>query len=81
LNISIGVFFFPKEKIYLSFSTGPSFIKDRRTLLALKPSVGFYFSADKKWTGKFSYTNLVNLKYQRKSSFAFFSFSIGHQLF
>lgn len=80
LNVFIGASFSPSKNMYCSFLAGPSFIPGH-SLLGLKPSVGIYFSNNKKWTGKLSYINLIDLGYQRKKAFASFSFSIGHTLF
>ncbi len=68
LNLFIGSSFHPTKKIWLSFVGGPSFINGQ-TLLGIKPSFGFYFSANQKWTGKVSYINVFNRTQLAKENF------------
>ncbi|MEP7143388.1 MAG: hypothetical protein ABI707_10980 [Ferruginibacter sp.] len=80
VNLFAGSSFHPAENIYLSFVAGPSFINGQ-TLLGIKPSVGFYFSKYKKWTGKISYINIFNRDKINREDFGTLSLAIGLKLF
>ena len=80
VNVFVGVSFQPTKIIYLSLVTGPSFISGQ-TLLGLKPSFGFYFSQNQRWTGKISYINIFNRDKTTKEDFGTISFSLGVKLF
>jgi hypothetical protein len=80
VNLFIGSSFQPAQNFYLSFLGGPSFIGER-TLLGIKPSLGFYFDRNQKWTGKFSYINIFNRDIETKEDFGSVSFAIGLKLF
>ena len=80
VNLFIGSSFQPAQNFYLSFTAGPSFIHGR-TLLGIKPSLGFYFDTNQKWTGKFSYINVFNRDVETKEDFGSVSFAIGLKLF
>ena len=79
-NLFAGVAYHSSKTVYFSIVGGPSFVNGR-TLPALKPSFGFYFSETKKWTGKISYTNVFNRDELTKEDFGSISFSIGCRLF
>ena len=59
VNFFVGSSYHPTQHIYLSFLAGPSFINGK-THLGAKPSLGLYFSKNKRWTGKVSYLNIFN---------------------
>lgn len=80
VNLFIGSSFHPTRNVYLSFVAGPSFINGQ-TLLAIKPSFGFYFSKTQKWTGKVSYINVFNRSQVTKEDFGSLSFAVGLKLF
>ena len=80
VNVFAGVSFHPTKTIYLSLVTGPSFVRGQ-TLLGLKPSFGFYFSQNQRWTGKISYINIFNRDKTTKEDFGTISFSLGVKLF
>ena len=80
VNVFAGASFHPTKKIYLSLVTGPSFVSGQ-TLLGLKPSFGFYFSQNQKWTGKVSYINVFNRDKKSKEDFGSISLSLGVNLF
>jgi hypothetical protein len=80
VNLFVGSSFQPNQNFYLSFLAGPSFIGER-TLLGIKPSLGFYFDRNQKWTGKFSYINIFNRDIETKEDFGSVSFAIGLKLF
>jgi hypothetical protein len=80
VNVFAGASFHPTKTIYLSLVTGPSFVSGQ-TLLGLKPSFGFYFSKNQKWTGKVSYINVFNRDKTTKEDFGSISLSIGVKLF
>ncbi len=80
VNLFFGTSFHPAKIIYLSFLAGPSFVSGR-TLLGIKPLVGFYFSASQKWTAKISYINIFNRDKTTKEDFGSLSVAIGLRLF
>ena len=80
VNIFTGSSFHPVEKVYLAFLAGPAFINSK-TYLGIKPSFGFYFSKNKRWTAKASYTNIFNRDRESKTDFGSVSFAIGLKLF
>ncbi len=80
VNVFLGASFHPTRTIYLSFVIGPSFVSGQ-TLLGLKPSFGFYFSQNQRWTGKLSYINVFNRDKTTKEDFGTISFSLGVKLF
>ncbi len=80
LNFFGGISWHPKTTIYMSIVGGPSIINGR-TLTALKPSFGFYFSEKQKWTGKFSYINVFNRDRVTNQDFGSVSISLGRRLF
>ena len=80
VNLFAGSSFHPTQSVCLSFVAGPSFISGQ-TLLGIKPSVGFYFSKNHKWTGKVSYINIFNRTQATKEDFGSLSLAIGLKLF
>ena len=80
INLLAGAAFAPAKKIYVCFVAGPSFINGQ-TLLAIKPSFGFYFSSKQRWTGKIAYINVFNRGNVVKENFSSVSFAIGVKLF
>jgi len=80
VNLFAGSSFHPTQSVYLSFVAGPSFINGQ-TLLGIKPSVGFYFSKNQRWTGKISYINIFNRAQATKEDFGSMSVAIGFKLF
>jgi hypothetical protein len=79
INLFAGASYHPTKVFYLSVVTGPSFVSGQ-TLLGLKPSLGFYFSRNQKWTGKISYINVFNRDKTTKEDFGSIGFSIGIKL-
>lgn len=80
VNLFAGSSFHPTQSVYLCFVAGPSFIS-RQTLFGIKPSVGFYFSKNQKWTGNVSYINIFNRTQETKEDFGSLSLAIGLKLF
>ena len=80
VNLFAGASYHPTKKIYMSLVTGPSFVSGQ-ILLGLKPSFGFYFSDNQRWTGKVSYINVFNRDKKTKEDFGSISLSIGVRLF
>jgi len=80
LNLFIGSSFHPTKSIYLSLLAGPGFI-DGRALLGIKPSFGFYFSKNQRWTGKVSFINIFNRNKSTREDFGSVSYAIGLRLF
>lgn len=76
VNVFAGASYHPTQIFYISFVAGPSFIS-RETLVGVKPSFGFYFSRDQKWTGKISYINIINRNKSTREDFGSISLSIG----
>lgn len=80
VNLFAGASLHPTDMVYLSFVAGPSFI-NQQTLLGVKPSIGFYFSPNQRWTGKFSFINIYKRDKLKKADFGSFSLSVGVRLF
>lgn len=80
VNLFVGTSFYPVPNVYLLFICGPSFINGR-TLLGLKPSLGFYFAKNKKLTMKLSYINIFNRLRTTREDFGSLSLAIGLKLF
>ena len=79
-NFFAGTSFHPNDHMYVSFVAGPSFI-DGQTLFAIKPSFGFYFSKNQRWTGKVSYINVFNRTKIVREDFGSVSLAVGLKLF
>ncbi len=80
VNLFVGTAFRPKHNFYISFIAGPSFISGQ-TLFGVKPSVGCYFSKNKRWAGKLSYINVFNRAQTTKGDFGSISLAVGVKLF
>ncbi|MBI3720149.1 MAG: hypothetical protein HY252_16340 [Sphingobacteriales bacterium] len=80
VNLFVGSSFHPNQSIYLSLVAGPSFISGQ-TLVGIKPSFGFYFSKNQRWTGKVSYINIFNRTKIINEDFGSLSLAIGVKLF
>ena len=80
VNLFAGSSYHPNQRIYISFVAGPSFIGGQ-TLVGIKPSCGFYFSKNQKWTGKVSYINVFNRTKIVNEDFGSFSIALGVRLF
>jgi hypothetical protein len=80
VNIFIGSSFQLTQNFFLSFVAGPGFISGQ-TLFGIKPSIGFHFSKNQRWTGKLSYINIFNQDKVTKEDFGTISFAIGFKLF
>ena len=80
VNLFVGSSFHPIQSIYLSLAAGPSFINGQ-ILLGIKPSLGFYFSKNQKWSGKVSYINIFNRTKIVNEDFGSLSLAIGMKLF
>ena len=80
VNLFVGSSFDLNRNVYLSLVAGPSFIQGR-TYLGVKPSFGFYFSKNQRWTGKVSYINIFNRTKMIKQDFGSLSFALGIRIF
>lgn len=80
VNVLAGIAVVPAKNIYGSLTAGPSFMNGQ-TLLAIKPSFGFYFSSKQRWSGKISYINVFNRGTVVKENFTSVSFALGVRLF
>jgi hypothetical protein len=79
-NIFFGASYNPSHIIFISFTAGPSCINSQ-TLIGIKPTFGFYFSASQKWMGKIAYINIFKREIRAREDFSSFSLSIGRKLF
>ena len=80
VNFFAGTSFHPNDHMYVSFVAGPSFIGEQ-TLLGIKPSFGFYFSKNQRWTGKVSYINIFKRAKIAQEDFGSVSLAVGFKLF
>lgn len=80
VNLFAGGSYYPTNTIYLAFVGGSSFIGGQ-TKFGIKPSLGFYFSQNQKWTGKISYINIFNRDKRTNEDFGSISFSLGVRLY
>ena len=80
INLFLGTSFNATQKVYLSIVAGPSYTGSQ-IMLGIKPSIGFYFSKSRKWTGKASYINIFNRDQASKEDFSSVSLAIGVSLF
>ena len=79
VNLFAGTSFNPTQRVYLSFVAGPSFIGGQ-TLLGIKPSIGYSFFKNQRWTAKISYINIFNRIKLINKDFGSLSFAIGLKL-
>jgi len=75
-----GIAYQPSRIIYLSLTTGPSFINGK-TLLGIKPSVGFYFTQQQRGTFRISWINIFDRYSLTKKDFGSISFALGFKFF
>ena len=80
ITLFVGESYDLAENIYVSVVAVPAFI-NTTALLGIKPSIGFYFSKNRRWTGKLSYINIFNRNKTTKEDFDSVSFAIGLKLF
>ena len=81
VNLFMGHHFSRLKTSFYHLSQGPSFISGQ-TLFGIKPSIGFHFSKNQRWTGKVSYINIFyNQDKVTKEDFGTISFAIGVKLF
>ena len=80
VNLFAGTSFHPNKHLFISFLAGPSFI-GKQTLVGIKPSFGFYFSKNQRWTGKVSYINVFNRTKIVREDFGSVSLAVGFKLF
>lgn len=80
VNLFAGGSYNPTRTFYLSVVAGPSFLGGE-TKLGVKPSLGFYFSSDQKWTGKVSYINVFDRDNRSTEDFGSISLSFGVRLY
>lgn len=66
--------------VYLSLLAGPGFINGK-TLLGIQPSLGFYFSASRKWTGRISFINIFKREERTGNDFGSLNYSLAIRLF
>ena len=80
VNFFAGAHFLASERTYLSLLIGPSFVNGQ-ACFGLKPAVGFYFSKNKRWTGKIGFINIFNREPSIDRDFGSLSLSVGLKLF
>lgn len=80
VNLFAGGSYHPTKNAYLSVVAGPSFLEGK-IKWGVKPSVGFYFPSNQKWTGKVSYINVFNRDKKTKEDFGSISFALGVRLY
>jgi hypothetical protein len=80
INLLAGISYQPAKMVYLSFVAGPSFVSER-ILLAVKPSLGFYFTPAQKSTFKIYFINVFNRDRTTKQDFGSIGFSLGVKIF
>lgn len=80
VNLLGGLCYQPGDRIYFAVTAGPSFINEQ-TYVALKPSVGAYFSSNHRWTGKVSFMNVFNRIKAAQQDFGSLSIGLGYKLF
>jgi hypothetical protein len=80
INLLGGVSFLVSKCFYLSMMAGDGFINGKNHL-TIKPSMGFYFVKQKKWTAKVSYIHVYNRDKATKEDFSSLSFSLGVKVF
>ena len=79
-NILAGLSYQPIPEMYISFVSGASFINDQ-VLLAVKPSMGFSFTENRRWVVKVSYINVFDRDKVTKQDFGSVSFSLAIRVF
>jgi hypothetical protein len=80
VSVFTGLSVNPSENFYCSFLLGPTFINGR-TLLAIKPSIGFNFSKNQRFTGKVSFVNIFNREPMSKDDMGSVNIAFGVKLF
>lgn len=80
VNLFAGATCAPIPEIYTTLVAGPSFIGSK-TLLGIKPSIGFYFSKSQRVTAKLSYLNIFNRDKLSGKDFGSLSIGLGIKLF
>lgn len=80
INLFGGVSYHPTKIVYLSFVGGLSVINGK-TLLGIKPSLGFYFSRTQRVTGKVGYINVFNRLKPANDDYGAITITLGVKLF
>jgi hypothetical protein len=80
INLFAGAAHNLTPHIYLSLVAGSSLVGGR-VLTGIKPSAGFYFAPNKRFTGKVSYINIFNRDKNTKEDFGSISISFSIRLF
>lgn len=79
-SVLAGAMLTPTKSTYISVVAGPSFLNGKM-LMTLKPSVGFYFPKNKRFTAKFAFTNVYNRYKPTKEDFGSLNIALGFRLF
>ncbi|MFL5787698.1 MAG: hypothetical protein ACJ748_06575, partial [Flavisolibacter sp.] len=80
VNLFAGITYNPIRNGFFSILAGPSLINGN-TYFGVKPSIGFYFSENKRWAGKLSYINVFNRDKVLKADFGTISIAVGIRVF
>lgn len=79
VNLFVGPSIHPAKFIYLIAAAGPGLVGGR-VLLGVKPSVGFFFGPNQKWTAKASYIDFKKRNKAYEEDFTSWSVSVGIKL-
>ncbi len=80
VNFFAGAAYFPFKPFYVAVAAGPSLIGSQ-VLFGIKPSLGFVFSSNKRWTAKLSFIDVFKQNKTTGDDFSSISFAIGVKLF
>lgn len=80
INLLTGASYQLTPTFYISCTTGPSWTGNDHMQLALKPSIGLYFSSSQRWTTKLSYLNVFDRDPTTKKDFGAIGISLGLRL-
>lgn len=80
VNLFGGLSFQPVSCFYFSLLGGPSFISGQ-PYPGIKPSIGWHFSKNQRWTGKVSFINVFDRTKMVNEDFGSLSLAIGRKLF
>ncbi|MEI6062199.1 MAG: hypothetical protein WCR72_15970 [Bacteroidota bacterium] len=79
-SIFIGASYNPLNRLYITFTLGPSFINSE-VYLGIKPCVGYYFGRKERFTAKISLTNIFERDAAGNEPFGYMNFGLGARLF
>ena len=80
INFFAGASYHPSTRLCISFVGGPGFLSGERRW-GIKPSIGYYFSENKRWIGKASFINIFDRDKRSGMDFGSISLSLGVRLY